>query len=195
MLQLQPPLPADLRRRLDDLSRVADPRAAARRESEAARGSDRSSPSCRWRRLWRFPTVSGAERWNEQWDALLVRPEATHPAFHCIEGLPIEDPFLDALARMACAILSQEIQAGTPCPYVERGWSYALRVEQRLHPGCAGLGERPCVLNVVGEVRGPDDDARWCCDASRVYTSDTLPVPVAAVWSVRHWSALEEVYA
>jgi hypothetical protein len=193
MWQQQPPLPADLRRLLESLSQCADPVAAARRESvaEAAHCAARGS----WHRLWRFPCAPSAERWNAGWDAVLERPETVHPAFTQIEGAAIEDPFLEALARMTSAILSQEIQAGTPCPYVEAGFSYALGLEQQLHPSIAGLGERPYVLKLTGELRGPDGEPRWCSDASRVYTSETLPAPVAAVWSVRRFRAIEEVYA
>jgi hypothetical protein len=175
-------LPSALREQLKKLAR------SARRVADPAM---RAGGDGGWCRTWRFPSLAGAERWNEGWDEVLSRRELVHPALVRIRGHAIPDAFLEALARVAGTILAQEVQAGTPCPYMKCGWSYALSLEHDV-PQAAPAG--PVVVKLVGEVRDPDDALHWCVDASRLYSADLIPLSVAAEWSARPRPEVVEAY-
>jgi hypothetical protein len=179
----QTPIPSELRRRLASLGQHAS---AALGSSRPQTTQDRRG----WQRTWRFPTEAGARRWNEEWDDVLDADRAIHPALYSIRGQAIGDRFLDALARVAGAIISDEVRAGTPCPYMEPGWRYDLVVE---HAAASSTGSAPLVVKLEGAVHGPDD-LRWTSDAIRIYSDDDVPPPVVALWSTRHWSPVDEIY-
>lgn len=185
MWRSQTPIPSQLRERLVSLGQHAG---AALGAAPVAPPRDRRD----WQRTWRFPTEEGAQRWNEEWDGVLDAVREIHPALCTIQGHAIPDHFLDALARVVGAVLSAEILAGTPCPYMEPGWRYALHVEHTV--AVTGDGS-PFVLKLLGAVHGPDDELRWTSDAIRIYTDEEVPQSLVALWSTRHWSPLDEIYA
>jgi hypothetical protein len=175
-------LPGALRQQLTRLAR------SARRAPEPAAAPERDGG---WCRTWRFPSRSGAEHWNHGWDEVLCQLEPVHPALVRIRGRAIPDAFLEALARVAGTILAQEVQAGTPCPYMKTGWSYALSLEHNV-PTSAPSG--PVVVKLVGEVRDPDDALHWSVDTSRLYSAELIPLAVAAEWSARRAPEVVEAY-
>lgn len=179
----QPPIPADLRRRLESLGRHAGASLAGT-PPDADRGA--------WKRTWRFPNDESALRWNEGWDGVLEGGGAMHPALFTIEGQSISDPYLDALARVVGAILADEILAGTPCPYVEPGWGYALAIEHAASGGAGGGA--PLVVKLLGAVSGDDGDLRWTTDSTRVYGDDEVPRSLVALWGTRRWAPVDEIY-
>jgi hypothetical protein len=148
-----------------------------------------------WRRTWHFPTQMAAERWNAEWDRVLTIPCSLHPAFTRIGGHAIADCSLDALARVASAILAEEVNAGSPCPYMQPGWSYRLVLQHSVK----GMGrqemEQPLVLKLVADILGAGGALRWSYDTQRSYPSDQIPRAVATLWSLRRWSPVEELYA
>jgi hypothetical protein len=148
-----------------------------------------------WRRTWRFPTQSAAERWNAEWDRVLTSPRSLHPAFTHIGGRAIPDRLLDALVRVAGAILAEEVNAGAPCPYMQPGWSYQLVLQHSVHGVGSEQMRRPLTLKLAADVLGGGGALRWSSDATRIYPSDLIPPAVGALWSLRYWSPLEEVYA
>lgn len=189
MWQRQPPFPPDLRRRLDQLGH------------HAGQTLDKTLPDVplarsrgEWRRTWHFPTRTAAERWNEEWDQVLTSPSTIHPAFTTIGGHAIADRLLDGLARVAGAILAEEVNAGTPCPYMTPGWSYELVLQHSVHGARAEEMQQPVVMKLVADIQGGGGELRWSSDATRVYPSDLIPTAVVALWSLRQWSPVEETY-
>jgi hypothetical protein len=148
-----------------------------------------------WRRTWHFPTQTAAERWNAEWDRVLASPRSLHPAFTRIGGSAIADRLLDALARVAGAVLAEEVSAGSPCPYVARGWSYRLVLQHSVHRVGREEMEQTLVLKLVADILGSGGALRWSSDTERSYPSDLIPPAVTALWSLRRWSPVEENYA
>jgi len=189
MWQNQPPFPPELRQTLEELNREAGASVQA-----LVSNAPPSRDSNEWHRSWHFPTEAAAVRWNDEWDRVLERLEISHPALTHIAGSVIADRFLDGLARLAGAILSEEVHAGTPCPYMTPGWRYDLLLQHSIHTMRASEMEQPLVVKIVGEVRSDDDELRWTSDTTRVYPSDRIASPLAAVWSACEWSPVDETY-
>ena len=191
MWQRQTAFPQDLRQRLAllghhagvSLDRIPPGVLVGRRRGE-------------WRRIWHFPTQTAAERWNAEWDRVLMSPRSLHPALTRIDGHAITDRLLDALARVASAILAEEVNAaGAPCPYMQPGWSYRLVLQHSVH----GVGreemEQPLALKLVADVLGAGGTLRWSSDTTRICPSSLIPPAVATLWNLRRWSPVEEIYA
>jgi hypothetical protein len=188
-------LPHDARVRIVELDAFA--RARERRGARPGR-RPRAAPSppseYHWHRLWEFPTEDAAERWNEQWEQVLEGPGSSHPAFVSIDGVPIHDRVLDALARVAAAILTEDVLAGSPYPVMKAGWSYQLLVRHTLyHPKRPGAAPSTNV-SVRGEVLAPDGELAWSTDATRQYPADVIPASVGALWSARRWKPTAETW-
>jgi hypothetical protein len=190
MWQHQTALPQDLRRRLAQLGHHAGISL-----DQIPSGVPISRSRGEWRRTWHFPTQTAAERWNAEWDRVLTSPRSLHPAFTRIGGRAIPDRLLDALARVAGAILAEEVNGGSPCPYMAAGWSYHLVLQHSVH----GVGreemEQPLMLKLVADVLGAGGALRWSSDTTRSYSLDQIPTAVTALWSLRCWSPVEEIYA
>ena len=177
MWHREPPLPAELRAHLDALGTVAESalHEAGHKESGQNQGH--------WRHAWRFGSEPAAERWNDAWDEVLTQRNTLHPAFCEVAKGYGCDVFLDALARLCGAIVSEEIHAGAPCPYMGEGWSYALRFEHTLHADTSIDLPQPWVVKLSGHVFGPGDDLHWTADATRIYPAEWVPRALVGMWS------------
>lgn len=190
MWQRQTAFPQDLRQRLALLGHHAGISV-----DRIPPGVPLSRSHGEWRRTWHFPTQTAAERWNAEWDRVLTSPRSLHSAFTRIGGRAIADRLLDALVRVAGAILAEEVNAGAPCPYMQPGWSYRLVLQHSVH----GVGreemEQPLALKLAADVLGAGGTLRWSSDTAHIYPSDLIPPAVSALWSLRCWSPVEEIYA
>ena len=189
MWHRDPPLPVELREHLASLG----PRAEA---SIRERGNDPCQDNQgRWQRTWHFPTETAASRWNDDWDQVLARREAIHPAFSRLGEGEGDEVFLGALARLCGAILAEEVHAGTPCPYMTQGWGYAVAFEHILHANTSIDLPQPLVMKLSGRVLGPDGDVHWTADATRIYPAELVPRTVVALWSQLPFPEVEENYS
>jgi len=148
-----------------------------------------------WRRTWSFPTREAAERWNAEWEEALERPGCCHPALLRIDGIPIRDHRLDALARVAGTILSEEVYAGAPYPLMRACWSYRLDVRHTLYRARREHAVPSIIVSAHGEVHNADGELHWSSDATRQYPTSVIPTSVAECWSGGRWHPTSETYA
>lgn len=148
-----------------------------------------------WRRRWSFVGEDGAERWNREWEHVLEKPGSLHPALVQLEAESIRDPLLDALARIAATVLCDEIQRGSPYPFVRPGGSYRLEVAYQTQPFPLPRFEHSLVLSVRGEVSGADGEPLWSSDAVREIPFELVPESVVSLWSERSFTPTDETYA
>ena len=193
-------LPHDARARivqLQSLARARDRRSAPSSGESRTAGTGAPAPpgAYHWQRLWHFPTEAAAERWNAQWEQALECPGASHPAFVTIDGALIRDRLLDALARVAAGILTEEVLAGSPYPFMKAGWSYQLRVRHTLYCPRRSGSVPTTIVTTRGEVLDAGGELRWSTDATRQYPADVIPVSVGELWSTRRWKPTAETYA
>jgi hypothetical protein len=74
-----------------------------------------------------------------------------------------------------------------------------LRQRLALPHSVHGVGSeemrQPLTLKLATDVLGAGGTLRRSSDATRVYPSELIPPAVSALWSLRCWSQIEEVYA
>ena len=148
-----------------------------------------------WHRIWSFPTEAAAERWNAQWEDAIECPGFSHPAFVTIDGIRIQDRLLDALAHVAAGILTEEVLAGSPYPFMKAGWSYQLLVRHTPYRGRRPGSLPTTIVTTRGEVLDTDGELRWSTDATRNYPADVIPLSVSELWSARRWKPTAETWA
>jgi hypothetical protein len=180
-------LPPDVNWRVDLLRRRT-----ARLPAQGA-GSI-APPRARWRRTWRFPTEAAARRWNAEWDEILERPGASHPALLRIAGSAIQDPLVDVLARLAGCVLAEEARAGAPYPFMRVGRTYTLGIRSTPYQSRRADSEPSLVFSVRSEVVDPDGELIWASDATRQYPAHVVPSALAELWHRRRLKPTDEVY-
>ena len=193
-------LPHDARARIIQLQSFARARdrhgAPSGSQARAASAAAPGPPGeYHWNRIWHFQTETAAERWNAQWEDALECPGTSHPAFVTIDGALIRDRLLDALARVAAGIQTEEALAGSPYPFMRAGSSYQFLVRHTLYcprrPGSLPTN----IVSARGEVLDAGGELRWSTDATRQYPADVIPVAVGQLWSTRRWKPTAETWA
>jgi len=193
-------LPHDARARIVQLQSFARARNRHRQGFRSGPGAaDAAAPAppgeYHWHRIWHFPTEAAAGRWNAQWEEALESPGVSHPAFVTIDGALIQDRFLDALARVAAGIMTEEVLAGSPYPFMKAGWSYQLLVRHTLYCPRRSGSVPTTIVTTRGEVLDAGGELLWSTDATRQYPADVIPVFVGELWSTRRWKPTAETYA
>lgn len=182
-----PNLPPELRFRLEQL------RLHARMTAGAATG--RAGSAGVLERVWPFPDEITAERWNEQWEACLARPGCVPQALVTRGGGHLSSPALDALARLGATLLRDDIQQGSPCPFVRPGWSYSLALRAEPYPRRHPQETRGLRLSVMSQIRDQEGEELWSCDASRHLPFEVVPAEVAALLCAQRWPLSVETWA
>jgi hypothetical protein len=193
-------LPHDARARIIQLQSFARARDRHHQSSGSApAAADTATPVAsseyHWHRIWHFPVEAAAERWNAQWEEALECPGTSHPAFVTIDGALIRDRLLDALARVAAGILTEEVLAGSPYPFMKPGWSYQLLVRHTFYYPRRSGSVPTTIVTARGEVLDAGGELNWSTDATRQYPADVIPVAIGELWSTRRWTPTAETYA
>ncbi len=181
-------LPPDVTWRVDLLRRRA-----ARLPPPQVRSA--AAPRLLWCRTWRFPTQAAALRWNAEWEEILERPGASHPALLRIAGSAIQDLLVDVLARLAGCVLAEEARSGAPYPFMRVGRTYFLGIRSTPYQSRRAGSEPSLIFSVHSEVVDPQGELIWASDATRQYPADVVPSTIADLWYRRHLRSTHELYA
>lgn len=147
-----------------------------------------------WRRIWTFASPESAERWNQEWERVLLSRERLHSALVSLRGAPIPEATLDVVARIAATILGEDVRSGVPIPEVDVAWRYELVVSHAYQGSPSSWSRDSLVVTLVGTLFDAEGVLRWSSEARREYPLDELPEGTAIALTRRPWIDTAETY-
>ncbi len=167
-------------RRLEDLCRALPARLDRQAPLPAHETLISERIETSWLRSWHFPTSEAARAWNQDWERVLEEPGWSHPGLLAPVEVVRANPPLELVARIASAVVHEEIRAGTPPPAVEPGQGFELSVVHQYTLRPFPHRREELTLRLAWSVTRPEGEPLWSVDCVRDY--DLRHLPGGAPW-------------
>lgn len=111
----------------------------------------------------------------------MAEPGHRHPALLEPMDALRSDPALDLVARIASAVLHEEIHAGTPPPEVSAGGGFELTVRHEYEVRPFPIWREDLLIHLSWHVLDAAGEPTWGVDCAREYDLRHLPSNAAPV--------------